>query len=81
MANLFYKGAKKGLQVTDLYKHAKSDDSERLTDRLEKNWKKQVEKAKHKGGTPSLLKAIFQTFFWEYMIYGIMFFILFVGFR
>lgn len=81
MAKLFYKGAKKGLQISDLYKNAKSDDSENLGNRLEKNWNKQVEKSKHKDGTPSLLKALFQTFFWEYMVYGIMFFILFVGFR
>lgn len=81
MAKLFYKGAKKGLQVNDLYKNAKSDDSEKLADRLEKNWNKQVDKSKHKGGTPSLLKALFQTFFWEYMTYGIMYFILFVGLR
>lgn len=81
MVTLFYKGAKKGLQVNDLYKSAKSDDSEKLADKLEKNWNKQVEKCKHKSGTPSLLKAIFQTFFWEYMVYGLMFFVLFVGFR
>lgn len=81
MAKLFYKGAKKGLQVSDLYKNAKSDESEYLTDRLEKNWNKQVEKAKHKGGDPSLLNALFATFFWGYMFYGFTFFILFVGFR
>lgn len=81
MAKLFYKGAKKGLQVSDLYKNAKSDGSEKLANRLEKNWNKQVEQATHKGASPSLLKALFQTFFWEFMIYGLMYFILFVGFR
>lgn len=81
MAKLFYKGAKRGLQVSDLYKHAKANDSESVTDRLEKNWYKQVERAKIKGGNPSLLKALFTTFFWDYMFYGIVCFILYVGFR
>lgn len=81
MAKLFYKGAKKGLQVDDLYKHVNAEDSEYLADRLEKNWNKQVEESKNKDEGPSLLKALFATFFWGYMLYGFMFFILFVGFR
>lgn len=81
MAKLFYKGAKKGLQISDLYKNAKSDESEYLADRLEKNWDRQVEISKHKGGNPSLLRALIKTFFWEYMLFGLAFFILYVGLR
>lgn len=81
MAKLFYKGAKKGLQVSDLYKHMKSDDSESLGDKLERNWNREVEKSKNGNKEPSLLKAMFKTFIWGYMYYGIMFFILFVILR
>lgn len=81
MVKLFYKGAKRGLQINDLYKHVKSDDSELLGNKLEKNWNKEVEKSKLKDRGPRLLRALFATFFWGYMYYGILFFILFAGLR
>lgn len=81
MAKLFYKGAKRGLQVSDLYKHLKCDDSEVLGNKLEKHWLSEVEKSKNKDSGPSLLNALCKTFFWGYMFYGFLFFVLFVVLR
>lgn len=82
MIKLFYKGAKQGLQISDLYKHLKTDDSEYLGDKLEKCWNKQVEMAKlGKTKQPSLLKAYIDAFFWAFMVHGIMQFILYAVLR
>ncbi|CAG9809558.1 unnamed protein product [Chironomus riparius] len=63
--NLFRKGFRKDLKVEDLYRPLKSDESERLGDRLEKNWNEQVTKNPSK---PSLIKALFKTFWREYSV-------------
>lgn len=81
MVKLFYKGARRGLQVTDLYQILKADKSEKLGDALEKNWNKEVAKAKEKGTNPSLIRALSNTFLCLYMAYGLAMFILFVGLR
>lgn len=81
MVKLFYKGAKKGLQVSDLYQILKADRSEKLGSALEKNWNNEVIDAKLKGRNPSLVRALFKTFFWIYMALGIVMFVLFVGLR
>ncbi|KAG7207748.1 hypothetical protein KM043_009360 [Ampulex compressa] len=43
---LFWKGAHKDLQQSDLYHVVTSDESERLTDRLERYWKLELERPK-----------------------------------
>ncbi|KAI2474051.1 ATP binding cassette (ABC) transporter subfamily C member [Diabrotica virgifera virgifera] len=72
MIPLIRRGTKQNLEINDLYKTLKKDQSKRLTDALEKNWQKQVDKAKKKGGKPSVLMAISRTFAFEFMMYGIL---------
>uniref|UniRef100_A0A0P6IW43 Putative abc transporter c family member n=1 Tax=Aedes aegypti TaxID=7159 RepID=A0A0P6IW43_AEDAE len=64
--DLFRKGYNKVLELQDLFKPLEVDKSEALGDRLEKKWF-----AQQSGpGRPSLIKAIFRTFWWEYTILG-----------
>lgn len=81
MVKLFYKGARKGLQVSDLYQILKADKSEKLGNALEKNWNQEVIDSKLKGRNPSLVRALSKTFFWLYMFFGFLMFVLFVGLR
>ncbi|XP_070491925.1 probable multidrug resistance-associated protein lethal(2)03659 [Chironomus tepperi] len=66
--DLFRKGYKKDLEVEDLYKPLKCDESEKLGDRLEKNWNRQINKSNKR---PSLIKAITKTFWREYLVLGV----------
>ncbi|XP_041973563.1 ATP-binding cassette subfamily C member 4-like [Aricia agestis] len=68
---LFHRGRKQGLTIEDLWKAQKKDVSADLGDRLEKEWQKEVEKAKKNDVQPSLAKAIVSCFWVEYMICGI----------
>ncbi|XP_022909501.2 probable multidrug resistance-associated protein lethal(2)03659 [Onthophagus taurus] len=81
MGNIFYKGVKRGVNVTDLFKTLNSDNSEILGDRLQANWEKEIARSKLKGKEPSLVKAISDTFLLSYMVYGLMLFILYVGLK
>lgn len=82
MVKLCYKGTQKGLEIADLYKTLSCDQSEKLTDELEKHWNEEVEKNKLKlGKPPSLTKAIVKTFFWKYMGFGILLFLQMILFR
>ncbi|XP_057653043.1 ATP-binding cassette sub-family C member 4-like [Diorhabda carinulata] len=67
---LITKGSKQNLELGDLYKPLDRDKSKILTDKLEKNWKNELTKSTAKGKTPSLLKAMTKTFYFEYMISG-----------
>ncbi|XP_062560530.1 ATP-binding cassette sub-family C member 4-like [Armigeres subalbatus] len=64
--DLFKKGYTKVLELQDLFKPLEVDKSEALGDRLEKKWFEQ----QSGKGRPSLVKAIFKTFWWEYTILG-----------
>ncbi|XP_044268658.1 ATP-binding cassette sub-family C member 4-like [Tribolium madens] len=82
MVKLCYKGTKKGLEIADLYKTLSSDQSEKLTDELEKHWNEEVERNKLKlQKPPSLTRAIVKTFLWKYMGFGILLFIQNIVFR
>ncbi|OAD54851.1 hypothetical protein WN48_06051, partial [Eufriesea mexicana] len=70
--DLFKTGYRKILQTEDLYTPLKIDRSNILGDRLEKQWKSELENLKKHRKQPSLLKAIFRTFLWEYSILGLM---------
>ncbi|ERL84842.1 hypothetical protein D910_02266 [Dendroctonus ponderosae] len=79
---LFQIGNKRKIQLTDLYKTLPADKSEFLGDKLEYYWREQVDKAAQKpNGKPSLLMAMTKAFFWEYAIYGLVFFIQYVVLR
>ncbi|EFA04472.2 putative multidrug resistance-associated protein lethal(2)03659-like Protein [Tribolium castaneum] len=82
MVKLCYKGTKKGLEIADLYKTLSCDQSEKLTDELEKHWNEEVEKNKLKlQKPPSLTRAIVKTFLWKYMGFGILLFVQNIVFR
>ncbi|XP_076270121.1 ATP-binding cassette subfamily C member 4-like isoform X2 [Rhynchophorus ferrugineus] len=76
---IFYLGTKRKIQLTDMYKTLNENKSEGLGYDLESNWDKEVQRAK--GSKPSLLRALFKTFFWSYMIYGLLIFIQYVPLR
>jgi ABC-type multidrug transport system fused ATPase/permease subunit len=70
--SLFKKGYRKVLVEEDLYNPLKTDASEYLGNKLEKQWEQQLKATRQsKGKKPSLLKAIALTFPWEYTKLGI----------
>ncbi|CAG9858341.1 unnamed protein product [Phyllotreta striolata] len=75
------KGKNDLLELKDLYKALDPDKSERLTNKLEKHWNDEVVKAETKNKPPSLLSAIRKTFFLEFMLYGLMWFLINAIFR
>lgn len=72
---LMRKGYKRELQIEDVYKQRRCDESERLTDRLEREFEKELEWAKvgNKDDPykPSYLKALVRTFGMRYMLIGL----------
>ncbi|KFB40460.1 AGAP001775-PA-like protein [Anopheles sinensis] len=65
--DLFRKGYSKVLELQDLFRPLDVDRSDVLGDRLEKKWFEQ----QAGPGRPSLVKAIFKTFWREYGVLGI----------
>ncbi|XP_046746905.1 ATP-binding cassette sub-family C member 4-like [Diprion similis] len=70
---IFRKGYKRDLQIEDLYDPLKSNESESLGDRLEREWKKEL--AKRPKSHPSLLRALIRIFWMPFMIQGVMLFV------
>ncbi|XP_071872524.1 ATP-binding cassette sub-family C member 4 isoform X1 [Bombus fervidus] len=70
--DLFKTGYRKVLQTEDLYSPLKTDHSSYLGDRLEKRWKIELENSRKHKRKASLLRAIFRTFLWEYIVLGLM---------
>ena len=69
---LFKKGYHKVLTEEDLYSPLKTDASEYLGNKLQKQWERQLKNAQQsRRKKPSLLKAIALTFPWEYTNLGI----------
>ncbi|XP_046622405.1 ATP-binding cassette sub-family C member 4-like isoform X3 [Neodiprion virginianus] len=82
---IFWKGAKHDLQTTDLYDPLKSDESEQLGNRLEREWIKELAKSeakrtlnkdgeKKRAKQPSLGRALTRVFWLPYMILGLFIF-------
>ncbi|XP_053679919.1 ATP-binding cassette sub-family C member 4-like [Anopheles nili] len=73
-ADMFRKGYNHKFEVDDLYAPLDEDRANRLGDQLENQWNKQV--AQHKNGTsahsPSLVRAIFRTFWKEWMTLSVL---------
>lgn len=78
MIKVYYKCIKHGLKLTELYKTLECDKSHVLGDILEKNWDVEVERSKAKNQVPSLLKVLFDTFFWRSMAVGMLTFVQYV---
>ncbi|XP_043594435.1 ATP-binding cassette sub-family C member 4-like isoform X1 [Bombus pyrosoma] len=70
--DLFKTGYRKVLQTEDLYSPLKTDKSSYLGDRLEKRWKIELENSRKYKRKASLLRAIFRTFLWEYIVLALM---------
>ncbi|XP_029164634.1 multidrug resistance-associated protein 4-like isoform X2 [Nylanderia fulva] len=87
--DLFIKGAKTDLDESDIYQPLKEDESEKVTDHLEKYWNRELEKLKNleftvskdgqkvplkKNARPRLYKALFRAFWLPYAMIGIFLF-------
>ncbi|XP_058448247.1 ATP-binding cassette sub-family C member 4-like [Malaya genurostris] len=61
--DMFRQGSTRTLGLSDLYRPLEDDFADKLGDRLEENWQKQLQKShKNSKHKPSLVKAIFRTF-------------------
>ncbi|KOC62298.1 Multidrug resistance-associated protein 4 [Habropoda laboriosa] len=81
---IFCKGAKRDLLLSDLYRPLEVDKSKRLTDRLEESWNQellkwdqkqkeiQYEKLDENKSTPCFEKAVIRTFWKEYLGIGLL---------
>ncbi|KAM4788296.1 ATP-binding cassette sub-family C member 4 isoform 9-T9 [Cyanocitta cristata] len=68
---LFIIGHKRKLQEDDMYKVLPEDSSEKLGEELQWYWDKEVQKAKKRGKTPHLTKAIILCYWKSYLVFGI----------
>lgn len=79
---LFRLGTKRKIQLSDLYKSRPVDKSEFLGDKLQKYWEKELIQIKGKPyKKPSLLRALFKTFIWDYLLCGLYLFLQYVALR
>nr|AHK05652.1 ATP-binding cassette transporter sub-family C member 4 [Tigriopus japonicus] len=70
---LMWLGYKKNLEIQDLYRALKIDQSADLNSRIEKHWQRELDKQaqsnnKHK---PSLFRAVIRTFYGEFCFLGL----------
>uniref|UniRef100_A0A4W5RHE6 Cystic fibrosis transmembrane conductance regulator n=1 Tax=Hucho hucho TaxID=62062 RepID=A0A4W5RHE6_9TELE len=66
---LLRKGFRKKLDLTDVYKAPSFDLADNLSERLEREWDREVASAKKK---PRLLRALSRCFLWPFVFYGIL---------
>uniref|UniRef100_A0A673Z1X3 Cystic fibrosis transmembrane conductance regulator n=1 Tax=Salmo trutta TaxID=8032 RepID=A0A673Z1X3_SALTR len=66
---LLRKGLRKKLDLTDVYKAPSFDLADNLSERLEREWDREVASAKKK---PRLLRALSRCFLWPFVFYGIL---------
>lgn len=70
MTDLFAKGKKGCLKISDIYRPLPSDESDKLADKLEKYWDDEISRAKKQNRQPSLLRALCRVFAARYMFLG-----------
>ncbi|XP_053404593.1 ATP-binding cassette sub-family C member 4-like isoform X3 [Mercenaria mercenaria] len=75
MNPLFKKGYARQLEVEDMYNVTVEDQSDRLGETLEKEWRKEMNKSKGGKRKPSLFKALFRMFGLEYILLGFVLFL------
>ncbi|NWR88374.1 MRP4 protein, partial [Furnarius figulus] len=68
---LFITGHKRKLEEDDMYKVLPEDSSEKLGEELQWYWDKEVQKAKKRGKTPHLTKAIILCYWKSYLVLGV----------
>ncbi|XP_052217717.1 ATP-binding cassette sub-family C member 4-like isoform X4 [Dreissena polymorpha] len=71
MNPLFKNGYERQLEVEDMYNVVNEDQSETLGNRLEEEWAKEVERTKGGKRQPSLFRALFRMFGFEYLLLGL----------
>ncbi|KAK4880755.1 hypothetical protein RN001_008901 [Aquatica leii] len=67
----FIEGYRRELEIHDLYETFSEHKSNKLGDRVESAWRKEVEKATKSNRTPSLRRVLIKTFGLEFFIYGL----------
>ncbi|XP_017863871.1 PREDICTED: probable multidrug resistance-associated protein lethal(2)03659 [Drosophila arizonae] len=77
----FFKGRKKTLDESDLYRALKEHKSDTLGKKLSKAWEKEVEEKRKKKKEPSLFKATMSVFGLNFGLLGLVLFIVEMGFR
>ncbi|KAI1905503.1 hypothetical protein AGOR_G00016870 [Albula goreensis] len=63
------KGYKQKLELADIYKAPSFDSADRLSERLEREWDRELASAKKK---PRLFRALLRCFFWPFAFYGVL---------
>ncbi|KAM4618326.1 cystic fibrosis transmembrane conductance regulator [Polymixia lowei] len=66
---LLRKGFRKKLDLTDVYKAPSYDLADNLSERLEREWDREVVSAKTK---PRLMRALARCFLWPFLFYGVL---------
>ncbi|XP_062317275.1 cystic fibrosis transmembrane conductance regulator [Osmerus eperlanus] len=66
---LLRKGFKKTLELTDVYKAPSYDLADNLSERLEREWDREVASSKQK---PRLMRALSRCFLWPFLFYGVL---------
>ncbi|CAF4884021.1 unnamed protein product [Pieris macdunnoughi] len=72
---LFYNGNRRDLEDEDLVPTKDIYGSKRVGDALERNWLIEEKYAKASGSEPSLIRVLYRTFIWSYLLGGAMQFI------
>ncbi|XP_036373688.1 cystic fibrosis transmembrane conductance regulator-like [Megalops cyprinoides] len=63
------KGYRQRLELADVYKVPSSDTADTLSERVEREWDRELASS---GGTPSLFRALRHCFFWPFAFYGVL---------
>ncbi|XP_043265995.1 ATP-binding cassette subfamily C member 4-like [Colletes gigas] len=67
---LFWYGKTHDLEIKDIYNVMPKDVSQRLGDKLERNWIKEVKTAEEASRKPKFFTALRRTFAWSFSYYG-----------
>ncbi|NXW48076.1 CFTR regulator, partial [Nyctiprogne leucopyga] len=67
------KGYRRRLELSDIYQIPSADSADNLSEKLEREWDRELATSKKK---PKLINALRRCFFWKFMFYGI---ILYLG--
>ncbi|XP_076650867.1 ATP-binding cassette sub-family C member 4 isoform X2 [Halictus rubicundus] len=67
---LFLYGKSHDLELKDIYNVLPEDVSQRLGDKLERNWLREVKEAEQSGRKPKFFRALKKTFLWSFVYFG-----------
>ncbi|XP_019510308.1 PREDICTED: cystic fibrosis transmembrane conductance regulator [Hipposideros armiger] len=68
------KGYRQRLELSDIYQIPSADSADNLSEKLEREWDRELASKKN----PKLINALRRCFFWKFMFYGIL---LYLGVR